>query len=56
MEGQQEDNVPDVSHQCPINVPPMSQNCPPEIEREKDTDTEKDKEREIEPSLSNFKI
>ena len=50
-EGQQEDNVPDVSHQCPTDVPDVSQNCPPEKEREKekDTDTEKDKEREKEP-------
>lgn len=37
-EGQQEDNVPDVS-----------QNCPPEIERDKDKDTDTDKEREKEP-------
>ena len=37
-EGQQEDNVPDVS-----------QKCPPEIERDKDKDTDKDTEREKEP-------
>ena len=58
MERQQEDNVPTLSQTCLINVPPVSQNCPPEIERDKDkdTDTDTDKEREIEPSLSNFKI
>ena len=37
-EGQQEDNVPDVS-----------QNCPPEIEREKDKEKDTDTEREKEP-------
>lgn len=44
MEGQQEYNVPDVSHQCP-----------PEIEREKDTDTDKDTEREKE-QLANDEV
>lgn len=54
-EGQQEDNVPDVSHQCPTDVPDVSQNCPPEIEREKEKDTEIDKEREKEP-LANDEV
>lgn len=48
-EGQQEDNVPDVSHQCPTDVPDVSQNCPPEIEREKDKEKDTDTEREKEP-------
>ena len=54
-EGQQEDNVPDVSHQCPTDVPDVSQNCPPEIEREKEKDTDKDTEREKE-SLANDEV
>lgn len=42
IEGQQEDNVPDVSHQCPTDVPPVSENCPPEIELEKDKEKDTD--------------
>lgn len=54
-EGQQEDNVPDMSHQCPTDVPPVSQNCPPEIELEKEKDKDTDIEREKEP-LANDEI